>query len=565
MKINVLRSLIVPWLVFFLMSLTALIVIGIRFPHLAQDPRLDMAILSVSALFCLFLNIKTLNKAGIWIAYTLPLSLRRHSWLWIVRAGLAALLALVFYGIGQMSWIPLMWQGFVIPAVFSLALFVGAWSLMGPILKWGANLSFGRVIVFVFTLPLLAIVGATTLFLGHNIVAAYHASRPEALPLLARELEEEKPASTTAAPTEATLDKRAQALREIAESGQPCPDSNKLVMVALEPSQPEDVAYWGVKAVKCTEMKAVIGLPRLADLMVKHPSPKVRAAAIRAMPKFGTENVKRIAYLLVKRLSEREPKEVLEAAAAVLPKLGEDEAKWTTARLKSLLDTGKSAVAAKILIKDLKREDLVAEYVGEHLEQAGPARERAVSMICELPTAQRASAEPQAASIVATIKKPSHDDTAMAALDCMGRVGFQALREEVMKPQHLNRELAVQALAQMDLRTAPEALETVETCLRDPSEEVRHYCSQSLGKIGGPALPKIMDLLESGDSQEKDAARNALNYFDDPNAKDELQKIRAENSGWMANRKKLQIADAVSKPLAKIMLEEMKAEQKTDQ
>jgi hypothetical protein len=65
-------------------------------------------------------------------------------------------------------------------------------------------------------------------------------------------------------------------------------------------------------------------------------------------------------------------------------------------------------------------------------------------------------------------------------------------------------------------------------------------------------LPKILDLLKSNQSELKDAGKNALNYFDDPAAKPELEKIRAENSGWFASKRKLQIAEAINTALLKV-------------
>jgi hypothetical protein len=62
----------------------------------------------------------------------------------------------------------------------------------------------------------------------------------------------------------------------------------------------------------------------------------------------------------------------------------------------------------------------------------------------------------------------------------------------------------------------------------------------------------ILDLLKSSDPGLKGAGQNALQYFDDATAKNELQKIRSDNSGWMANNKKLQIAKAVGLALAKM-------------
>ncbi|MGZ5280447.1 MAG: HEAT repeat domain-containing protein, partial [Pseudobdellovibrionaceae bacterium] len=119
----------------------------------------------------------------------------------------------------------------------------------------------------------------------------------------------------------------------------------------------------------------------------------------------------------------------------------------------------------------------------------------------------------------------------------------------------LERPVAARAFAEMKVKDSSEALATVETCVRDSNEQVRKWCSQSLGKIGAPALPKILDLLSSNQSELKDAGKNALNFFDDPTAKPELEKIRAENSGWFASKKSLAIAEAINTALIKVELD----------
>jgi HEAT repeat protein len=414
------------------------------------------------------------------------------------------------------------------------------------------------------SLPVFALVPLTAIFLGKTIVTAYLASRPE---LAVAQMEvpphSQKPADVKAdagakaSAGEAPLDKKAQSFRDLAESGQPCYNESKEIIAALVPNGPEETTYWAIKAMKCSDVSAVVGLPRLAKIMTDHPSPKVRAAAIRGMPRYGYEKVHQISYLIVKRIAEKESPEVVEAAASVLSKLGEDERKWARNRLKALLDSPRaSAAAAKVLVEDLKQEDLVTEYVSEHLKGSEQDRNRAISMICVLPKASRSVAEPHIDQVVASIKTGAKDDPAMVALDCMGRPGFQAIRQEVVQPQRLDRPVAARALAEMNVKSTPEeALETAQRCVRDENEQVRKWCSQSLGKIGAPALPKILDLLKSNESEMKEAGKNALNFFDDPNAQRELEKVRAENSGWMANKRKLQVAEAVNTALIKIMAE----------
>lgn len=558
MKFNVIRALILPWFLFFVFVIAAMVLAGIEFHIDAEVHPMYFTILGAGTLICFISNLRTLSKAGIWIAHSLPSSLRYSSWPWIFRAVNFAVIAVVFYYFGQLSWIPLVWQGFVIPFIFSVSLFIGIWSLMGPLLVWSSRMVFGRTVAFLFSLPIFALVPLTAMFLGKTIVTSYVASRPELV--LMASAQNTSAESLESSPTEEkkpndeALEERALEFKAIAEAGKYCGEHTKEITQALDPKISANVVYWAVKSIKCSDMKSVVGLPRLADLMLKHQSPKVRAAAILAMPRFGQENVSRISYLLVKRVSEKESPEVIEAAASVLVRLGEDERKWATGRLKGLLDNPeKGPLAAEILVEDMKRDDLVGEFVLENLTAAGEARSRAVGLICQLPKTQRTLTEPHIPEIVAAIKSGDENDPAIKALSCLGASGFQAIRHEVTQPQVLDRPVAARAFAEMDVKSAtPEALKTAEDCVRDKNDEVRKWCSQSLGKIGAPALPKILDLLESKDSALKDAGRNALSHLDDPAAKDELEKIRAENSGWMANRKKLQIAEAVSTALIRM-------------
>jgi HEAT repeat protein len=426
--------------------------------------------------------------------------------------------------------------------------------------------AFSRFSAFLLSIPVFALVPITAIFLGNMVFNAYVASRPEFVMVPQKasaeeDVAKEAPVAEEEAPKTEVVAKSELALQfqEAAKSGKPCQDESKAVQANLIPNGPEDTVYWAIAAMKCIEIKSVVGLPKLAKIMTDHPSAQVRAASIRAMMKFPRDDVKRIGYLIVKRISEKEPLEVIEAAAVVLPKLGEDEAKWTMKRLTGLLDNDKtSGVASRVLVKNLKREDLVAEYVSTNLGGNPTSNRRAISMICSLPKESRKMAEPHIESVVAAIKTGDQNDPAIDALECLGHPGFLAIRQEVIEPKRLDKPIAARALAEMDVKSEePDAtLETAIKCARDKDSEVRKWCSQTLGKIGAPALPQILDLLKSSDKDLKEAGTNALNFFKDPIAKQELVKVRAENSGWMANQKKLQIAQAVDKALAKIMSEE---------
>jgi HEAT repeat protein len=493
--------------------------------------------------------------------------LEKSPWGWVIRAVIVVLIAFGFYMAGQTPWAPVVWHAVVVPGVLTICLFVVVRSLMGPILVWCSRVAFTRFSAFILSIPIFALVPITAVFLGNMIFNAYQASRPDFV-MVPQKVTVAGDAGTEAAVAGETPESKSEVIakdqqaldfQSAVQSGKACPELSKQIQVALNPTGPEDVVYWAVRATKCTEMKSVVGLPKLAKIMTDHPNALVRAASLRAMMKFPREDVKRIGYLIVKRISEQEPLEVIEAASVVLPKLGEEEVKWTTKRLTSLLDSAKaSGVASMVLVKNLKREDLVAEYVSTHLGEDSPANKRAINMICSLPKESRKMAELHIESVVAAIKTGEANDPAIDALECLGHPGFSAIRQEVIVPKRLEKSIAARALAEMDVKAEdPDAtLETAITCARDKDSEVRRWCSQTLGKIGAPALPQILELLRSGDKDLKEAGTNALNFFKDPIAKQELVKVRGENSGWMANQKKLQIANAVDRALTKIMNEE---------
>lgn len=559
MKINVLRHLVIPWIILFLIISSGIIFVGVYFHIPAREHRMFQGLLGMGAIFCIYLNLVTLSKAGIWIAYSLPSYLSRNPWSWIVRALIAAVVAYAVYGLGQVSWVPLAWQAFVIPAVFAIALFVGVWSLMGPILIWSSRVSFCRAVAWILSLPVFALVPVTAVFVGQLFVEAYTASRSEMIviklkpqPVLAEPLE----ATSDPEPTtpSASSDHRVVTLKEAVESGKPCFEQSKLIQQALEPKNSEAHAYWGVKAVKCSDLKSVVALPKLIRLVQDHPSTKVKAIAIQALPKYGTEELKKISYFLVKRINEKEPPEVIEAATHILLKLGEDEFKIVSKKLTGLLESPKaSPVAAHLLIQSLKRENAVFDYVAANLMLQGEARDRAVGLICLLSPSQHTFSTPQLEQVVAALKTGDDSDPAKKALDCLGTQGLQAIQKEVTQPQQLEVPLAARTMAEMTkIRQDPSVLSTAEVCVRDKNSQVRKWCGQSLGKIGHAALPAILDLLKSNDSDLKESGQQALSFFDDVEAKSELEKIRADNSGWMANQKKLQIARAIDTALIKM-------------
>lgn len=558
MKFNVLRALMIPWILYFFVTIASYVFAALNFPSLAHDPKYRLLFMEVGGFLCLVLNYSTLSRAGIWVADSLPFSFRRNPKTWMIAAGVAIVVAAAFYLIGQAPWMPLYWQGFVIPTIFTLSLFVILRSLLGLTLKKAARVQFIRTFTLLMILPMMALISLTALFLGQNIVVSYEASRPNVLPRsMMLQATKEQPAAVVTVedpqvPPVSTT-KRAQEFQAAIESGQSCVEQNKEIRLGLDPNASEDVAYWAVKAVKCTDMKGVVILPRLVDLMIKHKSPKVRAAAVNMMAKYSNESVKQVSYLLVKHLHEREPKEVLEASATILSRLGDGERGLATNRLKAILDSQSNSIAAaEILIHQMKRSDLVANYVSDHLTESTEARSRAISMICLLPESDRKVATSHVSEIAASIKQGHAKDPAMLALACLGGAGLQAVRQEVQNPQKMPRPLAAQALAEMDLKNDSETLKTVTHCLQDENEEVRKWCSHSMGKIGKLALPQILDLLKSKDPELTEAGHLALQALSDPEASEELRRVRAENSGWTANRKKLEMANEVSSALVRI-------------
>ena len=241
--------------------------------------------------------------------------------------------------------------------------------------------------------------------------------------------------------------------------------------------------------------------------------------------------------------------------------MGEDEKKIVHQRLVVLLDHNREgAAAAQVLIEDLKQANLVSEYMIEKISAGAEARVRGIRMVCLLPQEMRKLAEPYVDQIVSALVTGDGSDPARMALECLGRAGFQALRQEVIEPKKTSRPLAARALAEMKLQGLKvETLEVAETCVGDENPQVRRWCGQSLGKVGAPALPKILALLRSENPVSKEAGRQALHFFSDREGRYDLEQVRNANSGWLANQNKLALARAVNAALMK--LEESEAQE----
>ena len=614
---------------------------GIKFPQFGLDqpkgPSMFLAALCMGTVLCVMANLNTLSNVGIWMSESLPEAIRYGSWRWFVRAVKSVLIAVAIYFAGQLPWVPLVWNAAVFPAVATICLFVAVWCLVGPILKFSANLAWSRAFSVILSFPVFLAVPATAFLVGQMIVTAYRASHADLQPFASSvsgsptdvsvsgrllsassnqlrlltewpvgsgeektvevDLQSLSPSELAALPKmslekvsekhrdisltvplkavreasvqsklanldekdlharlrAAKVETRAVALRELYEASKPCAEYAKEIQLALDPKGAKNVVYWAMKDLDCSGLRAPVALPRLVQIMMESDIPQVRAGAIRAMKHFGDANVRQISYLLIKRIGPNESPEVVEAAASVLASLGDEDQRRVTTRLKALLnDTHLSQVAAKALIKDTGHDDLVANYVSENLPGAKEQKQRAVAMICLLPESKRAVAETNVSAIVSTIQSADKSDPGLRALECLGHAGFEAIRQEVGNPKQMDRSVAARALAELQTRDVPETIETANVCVRDSNPQVRRWCSQSLGELGAPALPKIIELLKSSDNKLKEAGKTALQYFDDPAAESELKKIMAENSGWMANNKNLQIARAVGTAVAKI-------------
>ena len=549
-----------PWFLLYVGIITAIIVGGVHFGwNRHQDPMIEM-IVGGLALLCLYSNFTTMSKAGIWIADSIPQSVRRNQWMWLAQAVLIAAIAYGFFLFGQLSWVPLIWAGIILPLIYTLCLFYGIRCLIGPILVWSSRVTFIRMTAMFLTLPVFYLVVAVAVYVGDNSLVAYQASLPE-FTLVKNTSENQEPVVESKNNIEnekrepSPENELAKTFKDAVDAKRACTELNKPISAALVSSSSEDVAYWAVKAVKCSDLKSAIALPKLAKLMVDHESPLVRSASIRAMPKFGIEDVKRIAYLLVKRLNEKETVEVMDASVSILSYLGEDERKSANTRLKNLLDNpNASSKASKILVENLRHLETVTEYVNSNLTDTSPNRAQAISMICALPKNVRKNAVTEANIhiLITAITVGDRHDEAIKSLECMEDMGYLALLNELKNPNRLKRNVAAKSIAEMKPRMVTETLDAVSECSKDPDSEVRKWCDQTLGKMGEAALPRIMELIESDQDQLRDSGILALSHLEDPNAKSALMKIRAENSGWMANKRKLVVAQAIDKALTKI-------------
>jgi HEAT repeat protein len=559
MKLKILRLLIAPWFVFYLLIVAFILFGESQVSAFSQADLVTKVLLGTLVLFCIYLNFLAVSKAGIWIADSIPSSIRKNQWIWLMQASLAVVVVAGLYLLGATPKMPLFWQGILLPLAYTLCLFFIFRCLVGVILIWASKMTFIRVFSLIFSVPIFLTVIPVADYVGSHALRSYILSQPNYVSGRGAQL----PAiNQNGSDNEVSLNHEPEAQSELAksfkqavEAQKPCDSLNKEINAQLSANSPEDVVYWAVRAIKCSDLKSVQVLPKLAKLMGEHKSSEVRAAAIRALPKYGVEGGKRVAYLLVKRLSADESPEVMDAAVSVLSYLGEENVTTATSRLKKLLEDPKaSEKAAKILVDNLKNLEPVVEYVTNNLLESSSSKTLAVAMVCVLPKNVRSKVvlPSNVEVLLSSLQSNETSGAATRALECLDEAGFLAVLNELRSPRVLQKSTAAQAVASIKSLKPEETLQVVSDCVVDSQVEVRTWCAQALGKLGSPAVSKILQMLESEKQLLRDAGVEALKFVEDPSAKPELLKLRAQNSGWMANKSNLFVAQAIDQALSRM-------------
>jgi hypothetical protein len=593
MKMNIRAWLLAPWIILFLLVTTIIVVSGSVLHLDLRTSRYASYFLWLGVIFCFYSNYKTITKAGIWISHSIPKYLRPSSLKWVIHIGSTFGIAYLFFKIGQISWIPLYWQGFVLPLVFTVCLIFILRTLLSPVLIWCANLSFIRLAALVGSAPILLVLPLSGILLGDMILKSYEASLPKPLVLeyksklniaksakvansandtdqiknareLAKEIGIKNPKSTDINAKTTSLEnslepksERSQKLKALALSNTPCINEAALVSGALHERNTDDVAYWATKAVACANLRPVGALTKLVDIMLKHSNPHVKAAAIQAMGNFKNENVEKVGYLLVKQINEKHSPEAIEAASSVYSRLGATEYNITMRKLRAMFaHPTLHAPVADIMVRVMKREDLILEYITTSLNEApsekSPIKLAALEMVCVLPKNSAKELELQVGQIVGLIESGDNQDPAKKALDCLGATGLNAIRNEIKTPKILNRVAATKVLSHMEIKNSKEVLDTLNDCIYDRDPEIRKHCSSSLGKVGVAALPKILELMNASHEDDKKSGEEALGSLQDPLVKNDLLNIRAKNSGWLATQKKLRLVRSIDSTLLRL-------------
>jgi hypothetical protein len=579
MKMNIRGWLLAPWIILFTVVITSIIVAGSKYHIDLEQNKYALYFFILGIVYCMYLNFKSITKAGIWISHSIPKYLKMNSWQWLARVAIAFLVALIFYKFGQISWVPLYWQGFVLPMVLSLVLIVIITNILSPILIWCANFPLTRFTALIGSSAVLILLPLGGVFMGEMILQAYEASLPRPFVLenktvsidpnvidakavktvlienkdknnkLNLNKKNNKKADKNSFSEEEILQVNlqepksdlAKKLKALALRKGPCIEESGAVLSALHERNSDEVVFWAARAVECANLRPVIALTKLVDIMLKHNNPKVKAAAIMAMATFKTETVQNLGYLLVKQISEKQPPVVIEAASYVFSRLGITEYNWTMRRLKGLLTHAKlHRDIADIIVRVMNREDLILDYIVTNLNESkgrNPTKMVAVEMVCSLPKKSLTQLEPQVSKILSLIDSGDNHDPAKMALDCLGAPGIKAIRDEIKNPKILNRLLAARVFSQMDIKNSKEALETVSSCINDRDIEMRKICSTSLGKVG---------------VEDKKFGEHALSSLEDPAAKEDLLVIRAKNSGWSTTQKRLSLVRSIDSTLLRI-------------
>lgn len=559
MKFNVLRSLILPWLIFFIFALSLAIFAHVQWNMDVTKESLFLGYLGLSSLLCLIINARTIRMTGIWMAYSLPLSLKFSSTSWMLRIVGAIIIAGAVLQVGHLRSMPLAWSGIVTPFLLALCLYVVVRSLLGLILKNCANMTLGRTLAFIMSAPVLLSTPFLVLFLTKTVTFAYDQSR--AMPDIALlEAIEPKEGPAAAAPTSSEIkaEELAQLVR-LKEDAVACADARVFITNQLVASQPEVQVIEAIPLIPCSGIKPIVSLQRLLDLMMNHPSARVRTAAIKALPKYSTDSVKRVAYLLLRKVSETESDEVIAAATQVLLPTGDVERSLIKVRLKRMMANPlKSGVASRILIRDFGLEMDVKEIMRAEFNDTSKTPLQAISMLCSLKPADLEEFQPQIQRVLAAAEANPKEEVILKAIDCLGESARKAVQVELSQPRTLTKLTATRILERFELPFDEAFALLLRQCARDASAEVRASCSKNLARMGSPALPTIVDLLRSGNPLAKESGRKALESLRDPKVKEELLRIGRENSGWLANQEKLEVARAAR--LALKQLESQKSE-----
>lgn len=561
MKINVLKRLLVfSAIVFFLLNI---LIIGASLVLRAPAWNLPFFTATLFGIYILLLAFAayTLFNAGIWIAHSLPTAIKYNRWPWLKWAIAGLVIASLSLALGQMSWMPLIWHGFALPAMFSISLFMVLWGLIAPLLSWSSNIQFSRLTALLLIAPIMALLPLTSFFVSKSLVTSYFKSFPgtyryvvDSIPDIVEDADPVENVEKSPAYMDANYEvvTSLKAIKQAVLTGNSCAEKKKEVYSLLEKTTPDEQLFWAIKGVRCANFNSAVSFPKLIKLMVEHPNPIIRASAIHAISRYANEPVKSVSYLIVKRIQEKESAEVIEAASMVLKRLGGNEERAAMNRLKSLLTSNQSLAIGKLLMTQFQAKAEVTDFVSANLSGNSQNRHAAIDLICELPKEDISSLASKVDYVIKDLSNDNRKVQTMKAIGCLGDVAFQAIRAEVMQPKQLPRLVAIKAFSKIRSEFGNEYLETLRTCVGDSQVEVRRWCAKSIGQVGAKALPMILDLLKADTSSLRETGQIALAYLNDPTVISELESLRDKNSGWLATQQNLKIAESIQIALAKI-------------